>query len=185
MATLRIIRSYPGSGKTSFAHRMFPGTLLIENDQYHMHDGVYDWHAENMKDAIAWCGEMVRAALEKNADVCVANTFTKKRFIEHYAKLAEEYGAKLEVYRCTGNFKNVHGLSEKMVDGFKKSMEDWPGETIVTPIVEPKMRYEVFNAMSNETIAQFSDISLADMFIAGMPEDMAAEVQIKKIEKYI
>jgi len=128
---LILYRGAPGSGKSSAAKRMFPNTLLLENDQYHMHNGVYDWHKENMPAAIEWCMNMARTALENHFDVVVANTFTKRAFVDAYKKIADEIGASFDVYRCTGNFKNVHGLSDSLVDNFKKSMEDYPGEIIV------------------------------------------------------
>jgi len=77
---------------------------------------------------------MVRTALQNEMDVCVANTFTKRKFVEAYKKIAEEFCAEFHVYRCIGNFKNVHGLSEKIVENFKNAMEDWPGEIIVEPV---------------------------------------------------
>ena len=130
---LNLFRGVPGSSKSSSAQRMFPGVLLVENDMFHIHNGRYEWKAENMPKAISWCSSMVRTALENKFDVCVANTFTKKRFIQAYQKIAEEFGAEFHVYRCVGRFKNVHGLSDSMVAGFEKAMEDWPGEIIVDP----------------------------------------------------
>lgn len=133
MATLHIVRGIPGSGKSAFAQKNFPGVLLLENDMFHMHDGKYEWTASSMKNAIGWCVSMVETALENGMDVVVANTFTKQRYIDVYRKLAEKWTAKFKVYRCTGNFKNVHGLTDLMVKNFVSSMEDWPGETIVHP----------------------------------------------------
>lgn len=133
MATLRLFRGSPGAGKSSAAKRMFPNVLLLENDQIMMQDNHYNWSKERVKEAIAWCTQMTRVALENNMDVCVANTFTKKRYVAAYEKIANECGAKFEVYRCTGNFKNVHGLSDVMVHNFKNAMEDWPGEIEVGP----------------------------------------------------
>ena len=103
-----------------------------------MHNGVYEWSKDNMPKAISWCVRMVRIALENGFDVVVANTFTKRKFVEAYKKIAEEYGADFHVYRCVGKFKNVHGLSEDMVAGFQKAMEDWPGEIIVEPNANSK-----------------------------------------------
>ena len=128
-----MFRGVPGSSKSTSAQRMFPGVLLVENDMFHIHNGRYEWKTENMPKAISWCTSMVRTALENKFDVCVANTFTKRKFIQAYQKIAEEFGAEFHVYRCVGRFKNVHGLSDSMVAGFEKAMEDWPGETIVDP----------------------------------------------------
>ena len=131
---LNLFRGIPGSSKTSSAQRMFPGVLLVENDMFHMRNGNYKWSAENMPKAISWCVSMVRTALENGFDACVANTFTKRKFVEAYKKIAEEFGAEFHVYRCIGKFKNVHGLSDAMVAKFENAMEDWPGETIIDPL---------------------------------------------------
>ena len=133
MATLRCVRGWPGAGKSTFARKTWPSILLLENDMYLESDGTYKWSKERVKEAIAWCVETTRNALEHNFDVVVANTFTKARYVMAYKKIAEECGAKFEVYRCIGDFKNTHGLSDSMVQNFKNAMEDWPGEVIVEP----------------------------------------------------
>lgn len=134
MATLRLFRGNPGCGKSTSAKMMFPGTLLVENDQYLIQDNEYKWSPERRNAAIKWCLDMVHTALKNEFDICVANTFTKRRYVDAYKKIAEKYGAKFEVYRCVGNFRNVHGLSDSMVQKFKDAMEDYPGEIIVQPI---------------------------------------------------
>ena len=110
---------------------MFPGVVLFENDQYHERDGEYQWKAENMPKAIAWCVSMVRTALENGMDVCVANTFCKRKYVDAYKKIADEFGAEFHVYRCTDYFQNQHGLSDEMVWKFRNAMEDWPGEKLI------------------------------------------------------
>ena len=84
-----------------------------------------------MPKAISWCMAATRFALENNMDVCVANTFTKKCYVDSYKALAEVYGADFKVYRCTGKFKNVHKLPDSMVQSFTNSMEDYPGEIMI------------------------------------------------------
>lgn len=181
---LILFRGWPGSSKSTTAKRMFPNTLLLENDQYHMHNGVYDWHKENMPAAIEWCMNMTRMALENGMDVVVSNTFTRCKYIEFYKKLAEQHHAGFIVYRCTGNFKNVHGLSDSLVDNFKKSMEDWPGELFVDPnaVIAPHkqdtMEYEVFDIMTNEICGMFPSLKEADEFLAGTSD--AAEMHVRK-----
>lgn len=96
-------------------------------------DGKYQWSKDRVKTAINMCTSMVDMALKSGCDVVVANTFTKKRYIAAYEKIARENGAKFEVYRCSGNFQNTHRLSPSMVESFKNAMEDWPGEVFVEP----------------------------------------------------
>lgn len=131
MAILRLMRGVPGSSKSTSAKRMFPGTLLLENDMFLISNDQYKWSKERVKVGIDLCTKMTEMALENNSDVVVANTFTKRRFIAAYEKLAMKYGAKFEVYRCTGNYQNVHGLNDEMVTSFKNAMEDWPGEIFI------------------------------------------------------
>lgn len=131
MAILRLMRGAPGSSKSTSAKRMFPGTLLLENDMFLISDDQYKWSKERVRAGIDLCMKMTKMALENGSDVVVANTFTKRRFVESYRQLAEKYGANFEVYRCRGNYKNVHGLDDNMVESFKKSMEDYPGEFLV------------------------------------------------------
>lgn len=134
MAILHLVRGVPGSGKSTFAHRQWPAVLHLENDMFCEIDGQYQWSKERVKTAINLCTSMVDMALKNGCDVVVANTFTKKRYIAAYEKIALENGAKFEVYRCSGNFQNTHRLSPSMVESFKKAMEDWPGEILVKPI---------------------------------------------------
>lgn len=129
--TLHLFRGHPGSGKTTAAAKMFPGIVKFENDQYFMRNGSYCWSKDEMPDAIRWCIGMVQSALENGMDVCVCNTFTKAKFIEGYQKIAARAGASFKVYRCTGNYSNVHGLSSSKVESFKEAMEDWPGEKMI------------------------------------------------------
>ena len=181
MAQLHLVRGIPGSGKSTFVRKMFPSIFHVENDMFHMHDNAYDWDKDNMPDAIAWCASMVETALEHGMDVVVSNTFTKCRFIEHYKKIAEKHGASFHVYRCIGNFQNVHGLSDGMVEGFKKSMEEWSGEVIVQP-QDPAMEYEVFELCTGNVLGQFSTLWHADQFIAGLAgTELESQVQVRAI----
>ena len=133
MATLHLFRGKPGSGKSSAARRMFPDLLHVENDMFLIDDGKYKWSPSRVKTAIQLCSLVVKTALTNGCDVVVANTFTKKKFIDYYKKLAGIYGAAIKVYRCVGEFKNVHGLDDVMVEKFNNAMEDWPGEIEVGP----------------------------------------------------
>lgn len=128
---LRICRGWPGSGKTTFAIKHFPGIFHVENDMFLMRGGKYTWSKDRVKMAINWCSKTARNALENGLDVIVCNTFTKRKFISFYQNMASECDAEFQVYRCVGNFQNVHGLDDNMVQNFKNAMEDWPGEIVV------------------------------------------------------
>ena len=132
MAILRLMRGAPGSGKSTAAKKLFPGTVLFENDMFLIRDGKYCWSRERVQDAIKWCTTSVENALKNGMDVVVANTFTKRRFIEAYRQIAERYNAEFIVYRCTGNYQNVHNVSDELVESFRKAMEDYDGEIVLS-----------------------------------------------------
>lgn len=96
-------------------------------------DNKYCWSAEGTKRAMSLCRRIAEEILQSGADVVVANTFTKKRFIEGYKQLAEKYHADFEVIRMTGEFQNTHDVPKFIFDNMKTSFEDWPGEIIQNP----------------------------------------------------
>ena len=127
---LTIVRGVPGSGKSTFVKNNF-SCLHLENDMYFQRDDSYRWDSREMDDAIQWCMRNARNALMQGMDVVVSNTFTKRRYVEEYRKIAESAGASFEVVRCTGNFKNVHSVPEKVLESMKRGFEDYAGERVV------------------------------------------------------
>lgn len=127
---LTIIRGIPGSGKSTYAHKNFQ-CLILENDMFQIIDGKYCWSAEGTKNAISMVRRLAEIALMNGSDVCIANTFVKRRFIEGFKQLAIKFNADFEVIRCTGNFKNVHDVPEAVFNSMKSNFEDWDGEKIV------------------------------------------------------
>ena len=130
---LILVRGVPGSGKSTFAAKVFPGVFHVENDMFHVKDGEYRFDFNRQKDAVSWCMDMCDTALRNGMDVVVSNTFTKRKYITAYAKLASEHGADVSVYRMTGSFKNSHSVPAVVFENMKKNFEDWPGETVVVP----------------------------------------------------
>lgn len=127
---LVIVRGLPGSGKSSFAKKNF-NCLILENDMFHIGMGKYQYSNGNIKDAISWCYNTCMEALYNGMDVVVANTFTKKRFVEGYRELALNAGAEFEVYRCVADYGNTHNVPKFVLENMRNSFEDWPGEKIV------------------------------------------------------
>lgn len=127
---LTVIRGVPGSGKSTYAKKNF-SCLILEQDMFHMHDGEYCWKADAMQNAVKWCQTTAYNALQFGMDVCVVNTFVKKKYIDTYRQMAEELGATFEVIRMTSSYDNVHNVPENVLDNMSKSFEDWPNEQFV------------------------------------------------------
>lgn len=130
---LILVRGVPGSGKSTFAAKVFPGAFHVENDMFHVKDGEYRFDFNRQKNAVSWCMDMCDTALRNGMDIVVSNTFTKRKYIMAYVKLAEKYGADVSVYRMMGSFKNCHSVPAAVFENMKKGFEDWPDETVVVP----------------------------------------------------
>ena len=116
---LILCRGCPGSGKSTFVKTVFPGVFHVENDMWHVKDGEYRYSAKKQANAISWCLDMVRRALEEGMDVAVSNTFTKKGYVEAYRKIAEEFKAEFVVYRLRGEFENKHSVPAEVLRNMK------------------------------------------------------------------
>lgn len=132
--TLYIIRGVPGTGKSSFYRNMFPNIFHVENDMFHYHNNEYKFSTYKQKEAIEWCTDMVTLSLKKGMDCVVSNTFTQKRFIDSYVKIAKSFDADVEIYRMMGNFENVHDVPKNILESMRNNFEDYEGEKMVYPI---------------------------------------------------
>ena len=47
---LILVRGVPGSGKSTFAAKVFPGAFHVENDMFHVKDGEYRFDFNKQKD---------------------------------------------------------------------------------------------------------------------------------------
>lgn len=119
MRTLTIIRGLPGSGKSTLAKALvYSGNHVrhYEADMFHMKDGVYRFDATKVKDAHAWCQKKCKEALEVGANVVVSNTFTQKWEMTHYVDLAAQYGYKVQVVICKGDFGSIHSVPDSVIE---------------------------------------------------------------------
>lgn len=131
MATLTLIRGLPGSGKSTYAKQHFD-CLILENDMWHVEDGVYCWTKDKLLTALKWVHQTAELMLENGKDVCIANTFTRRAFINSYRMLAEKHGAKFNVVRFETQFKCIHDVPAEVMKSMKDNFEDWPGEVIIS-----------------------------------------------------
>lgn len=121
---LVLIRGVPGSGKSTLAKQM-KGYQHFEADMFFTDEsGVYKYDASRIKQAHEWCQNMTDSALQIGADVVVSNTFTRRFEIQPYFDMANRYGADLKIITATGNYKNVHGVPDEIIQKMRDRWEE-------------------------------------------------------------
>lgn len=142
MSKLIIVRGAMGSGKSTFANRLANKLIKFgykptdichfEADQFFMDEnGNYNFDPTKLWLAHKQCLEKTKKCLFREKIVIVSNTFATKKEMKPYMDFAEENDIPVEVYRCTGEYHNVHGVPDDVVVAKRKQMEDIPNEEFV------------------------------------------------------
>jgi predicted kinase len=118
---LRLLRGLPGSGKSTLAKTL--DLVHIEADQFFVNDdNEYCFEGSLLSSAHQWCQSQCEFNLYHGRSVVVANTFVKQWEIDAYRKIAQQYGAVLNIEVCKGQFKSTHNVPELVIKRMKK---DW------------------------------------------------------------
>jgi adenylate kinase family enzyme len=142
MSKLIIVRGPQGSGKTTFSNRLTRSLIKFgykptdichfEADQFFEdEDGSYNFDGTKLWLAHKQCLEKTKKCLLRDKIVIVSNTFATKRELKPYFDFADENDIPVDVYRCTGEYQNVHNVPEEVVIAKRKQMEDIPNEELV------------------------------------------------------
>ena len=128
---LILVRGVSGSGKTTYAKKLMNNDSSLshyEADMFFYTNGSYDFNPSKLKDAHAWCKNKTEEDLRNGKSVIVSNTFTQKWEIEPYIELGKKYGAEIIIKKATGNYQNVHGVPDEVVEKMRSRWEDMEGE---------------------------------------------------------
>ena len=142
MTKLIIVRGAMGSGKSTFANKLTNKLIRFgykptdichfEADQFFMDEyGNYNFVPTKLWLAHKQCLEKTKKCLLRDKIVIVSNTFSTKKEMKPYMDFADENDIPVEVYRCTGEYQNVHGVPDDVVVAKRKQMEDIPNEVFV------------------------------------------------------
>lgn len=136
--TIYILRGAPGAGKTTFVNtKLKPYYAKVgatiehyENDMFFIdpETGEYNWSADRLGEAIKFCQDHVRTAMEVDTDVViVSNTAIKPFEYADYLAMAKQFGYEVIILKLNGKYQNVHGCPletvERMRANFDKNTE--------------------------------------------------------------
>lgn len=133
MNRLILIRGLPGSGKSSLA-RTILNSVRMEADNYWYRNGEYNFDATKLHIAHKCCQEECERALAywsimssteaRDKKIVVSNTFTTKKELKPYFKIAKRFGIIPTVIVCQNNFGNIHNVPEETLIKMKNRWED-------------------------------------------------------------
>lgn len=124
MPKLTLIRGLPGSGKSTLASTY--QTAHFEADMYFaLTTGEYHFDPLQLEDAHQWCQAQTEATLKNGQDVVVSNTFVRRWEIKPYYQMAKRLGAEFEVIECLGQYQNIHGVSQAVIEKMRSRWQSW------------------------------------------------------------
>lgn len=125
---LILVRGLPGSGKSTKAEEIKRAQIdisWVETDMWFMSpEGEYHYDPRYLKVAHEWCKRETDICLRSGLSVIVSNTFSQYWEMLPYLKLAHKYGARVRVITCKGEFANIHGVPDDVIQKMRDRWED-------------------------------------------------------------
>lgn len=121
--TLIIIRGLSGSGKTTLAEQICDISedsriSIAADDFFYDDDDVYNFDAEQLKDAHDWCKQEVESCMVQNFNIiAVHNTFTRRWEVEPYIELANKHDYQVTVISLFDAGLNDIQLAKRSLHG--------------------------------------------------------------------
>lgn len=125
---LVLVRGLPGSGKSTFARWMLEQGIIEkinETDDFFMDGGKYRFDGRAIATAHDWNIARTHAYFFHNpaGRLAVANTFVHLEEMHPYRAIAQRFHVPLSIVVCSGQYKNVHGVSDLTIDQRRRQWE--------------------------------------------------------------
>lgn len=122
-SVLTLVIGLPGSGKSTFA-KSIPNASHYEADMYFVDDnGNYNFDRSQLSNAHKWCQEGVVRDLKNGKSVVVSNTGLTKWEREIYYKMAQHFGARIQVKTMMNDYGNIHAVPRESLERMKSKFE--------------------------------------------------------------
>ncbi|MDJ0579665.1 ATP-binding protein [Crocosphaera sp.] len=110
---LYLIRGASGSGKTTLAKTLTQNRVISADNYPGLYiDGKYQLHLQEQSHL--WSIQETEKLLKSGANVSVANTFSRKRYLSPYVELGKKYNYRVSIIHCEGNYGSVHNVPEEV-----------------------------------------------------------------------
>lgn len=126
MSRMLIVRGLPGSGKSTYVHKNYPGLFLLETDMFNMVNGQYQWTRERSRVAIDLITD-ISVQLMRSAntpDFVLTGVFCKYNSIEKHIFNALKNNYDIYIKTLTTDYGNIHNVPKSTIEMFKNNFEN-------------------------------------------------------------
>jgi len=133
MKTITLFMGVSGSGKTTNAHLLsdfleqyfgLHAVVCSADDYFEDETGEYIFDPKYLVQAHKECQRVVETAMRRGLPVIVHNTFTQRWERWPYCDLASKHGYTVNQIVCDGEFENVHGVPDEVIERQRARWED-------------------------------------------------------------
>ena len=127
MPTLYILQGIAGAGKSTLAQKMIAAGKAngyCEADSWMVDENEdYQFDPKKLGYAHAQCRHKTELALKQGRNFIQSNTNLRRKDVEPYLDLAEQYGYEVTLIRLNSNFGSIHGVPAEKIAMMKDQLD--------------------------------------------------------------